>query len=646
MLTPRGLWLLVIVLLVLALAALGNQNGIALLSLAFLFWFAGQWILFALQVRSAVTSLHARRRLDGKPPGRVLLWADRPVRVCVHLECFSWLGLAHLEVHEQLPALGTTNGRCWASGPCTPRHALDFEYEYQATAAGRVRWDGLQLLMSDLQGLFFCRRFLRDPVEVTVLPPFVDVRGRRTGLKRFNQVPLQGVHRYRRPGSGTELLDLRDYIPGDPPKTIAWKVSARRDRLITKEYESEVPIRCTLFVDVSDSVRVGIPGQTALDHAVQIAAGLTQQLATARDPVGLCLVDGKRVEILPCGSGIRHAMRARSRLAQAAAKPVAPSECPAELLLEPLRALCTQVYPETSRLRILQACSPFGRAARLLAVLLAGLFWLALGALLVWLFWLARQQMIEYTLALGAALLSLLNLSWLIIRWRRRLGKASGQGMRRLRRTLSTVLATHYRLGAGGAALLARDDDAFSYRAQCLLAEHRRPYRRPLYGRNGRYLFESPEKIDIFARSLLQAESRGRDNELFVLLVDLLDCPQRWQPLVQAVKLSLARHHQVVLICPWPNGLPSPTGDSWHREEQTVADLEGRRLVDPALALRRLDFLRYQRAYRQLQAEFARLGAPTLCAPASDSIRYLLERIERLRAARVAPCPTRHAPKR
>ena len=41
---------------------------------------------------------------------------------------------------------------------------------------------------------------------------------------------------------------------------IAWKASARRDRLMTKELESEVPVRCTLFVDASSSVRVGPVG--------------------------------------------------------------------------------------------------------------------------------------------------------------------------------------------------------------------------------------------------------------------------------------------------------------------------------------------------------------------------------------------------
>jgi uncharacterized protein (DUF58 family) len=38
---------------------------------------------------------------------------------------------------------------------------------------------------------------------------------------------------------------------------IAWKPSARRDRLITKEYESDVPVRCVLFLDASNGARVG-----------------------------------------------------------------------------------------------------------------------------------------------------------------------------------------------------------------------------------------------------------------------------------------------------------------------------------------------------------------------------------------------------
>jgi len=116
----------------------------------------------------------------------------------------------------------------------------------------------------------------------------------------------------------SELLDLRDYIPGDPPKTIAWKVSARRDRLITKEFESEVPIRCTLFVDTSQSVRIGAPGSNALARIVEISAAVAQASAGVRDLTGLCLFDGHRtVRYLRPARGARHLVQVLNLLTDA-----------------------------------------------------------------------------------------------------------------------------------------------------------------------------------------------------------------------------------------------------------------------------------------------------------------------------------------
>ena len=113
--------------------------------------------------------------------------------------------------------------------------------------------------MSDLQGFFAHVTFLRDPLVLRILPGVLVYKSSGPLVKRHNQLPPPGIHRLRQPGSGGELLDLRDYLTGDPPRTIAWKVSARRDRLVTKVFESEVPVRCTLFLDTSNSVRVASP---------------------------------------------------------------------------------------------------------------------------------------------------------------------------------------------------------------------------------------------------------------------------------------------------------------------------------------------------------------------------------------------------
>src|SRR5947199_401264 len=150
---------------------------------------------------------------------------------------------------------------------------------------------GVRVQFCDLHGLCYQEIFVAGPRVFRVLPPLTDIKGHAPAAKRHNLMPLFGIHRHRRPGSGSELLDLREYFPGDPPKTIAWKASARRDRLMTKEFESEVPVRCTLFVDTSQSVRVGRQGQNALSRLVAICSAVAQATAGARDLTGLCVFD-------------------------------------------------------------------------------------------------------------------------------------------------------------------------------------------------------------------------------------------------------------------------------------------------------------------------------------------------------------------
>ncbi|MFX9065594.1 hypothetical protein ABTN38_19505, partial [Acinetobacter baumannii] len=65
-------------------------------------------------------------------------------------------------------------------------------------------------------------------------------------------------------------------------------------------------------------------------------------------------------------------------------------------------------------------------------------------------------------------------------------------------------------------------------------------------------------KIEVLSGALLRAVSQGRDNELFVLLADLLELTEHLGPLLRAVKVALARHHQVMVVCPWPVDVPAP----------------------------------------------------------------------------------------
>jgi len=151
------------------------------------------------------------------------------------------------------------------------------------------------------------------------------------------------------------------------------------------------------------------------------------------------------------------------------------------------------------------------------------------------------------------------------------------------------------------------------------------PYRLPFYDWHGRYLFAAPEKVDVLARALLQAVGKGHDNELFVLLADLIELTDRLEPLLRAVRVALARHHQLMIVCPWPPGLPPPTGAA----VSAAAPPPTESGVLPVL--RRNTAERFQRAFAGLRQTFARLGVPVLCAANEESVGLILDRMDRLR---------------
>lgn len=660
MITSRGWWFLVVTLAVLALGVLGGRLPLTLMALAMLLWYLAEWLRFAWRARIVLRGLVAHRELRDERGPVDTLWAGQVFAVRTVVRLRSWLSLPYLRIVDRVP-FGTelAGGSPYADGPLPQDGALVVDYQIRCPHTGRLRFEGVKIELADLQGFFYQTAFLHHVSHHHVLPALVSRDRRVTTLKRFNLVPTHGLHRFRKPGAGSELLDLRDYRPGDPPKTIAWKVSARRDRLITKEFESEVPVRCTLFVDTSHAVRLGPSGQNALANLVELAAAVAQADAQARDWTGLCLFDEARVtSYVRPARGTRHLLQLLNRLAGVAAAAPATGEARLDVLLPLAHAFAEEVYPEQVRGEVnyfprwlawlspkpayairrpsvadrLYAWLPLwlatvGLAALALAV--AGSF--ALTGLLTRVLPISQETTLLIVLLMWAMLLPTLRTLPLFFPRRRR--------QQAQRKRLAALLSVRYGLAPGGLALLMEDDQRFGTAVQQFLAEHHVPYPLPLFDRRGRYLFASPGKVDVLARALLHAIGKGHDNELFVLLVDLLELPDQLEPLLRAVKIALARHHQVMLICPWPPEVELPEG----RRRDAPANGRARRPTQRprgagarhklAASLLRATTARLHLAFFRLRRTFARFGVAVLCARGGDPARLVLDRMNRLRAA-------------
>ena len=104
---------------------------------------------------------------------------------------------------------------------------------------------------------------------------------------------ITGLHRSPRKGFSVEFAEHRPYQPGDDLRYVDWRIAARSDRWVVKQYEEETNLRATLVLDVSRSMDwAGAPGRlTKLAYAERVVAAIALLLIRQRDAVGLIRFD-------------------------------------------------------------------------------------------------------------------------------------------------------------------------------------------------------------------------------------------------------------------------------------------------------------------------------------------------------------------
>ncbi|MDA0283453.1 MAG: DUF58 domain-containing protein, partial [Planctomycetota bacterium] len=415
--------------------------------------------------------------------------------------------------------------------------SVEFGYTCRAQSAGTLQFRGVTVSVFDLHGLFFAKRFLPARQKFRVLPTSVTVAATHPRVKRVNSLPPPGIHRLQRAGMGCELLELREYVPGDPPKSIAWKVSARRDQLMTREYESEVPIRTTLFVDCSYGTRHGEFGQRPLDQIVRLAASIARSAMSVRDPVGLVVCDDADVQYMVSGAGDRHFFQMLDRLAKRAVSGAAPPVRFTPELLDEAWGVCGELYPELLNPKLNQV--PF---------------------------------------------------TWFPVR--------RGNRLKRFRRTrMAAVFTELYSLAPDEPQNLIYDDVRMASMCQRFLLEAGYGWTWPVVDRRSSELHDWHGKFEVLTSALTRVVARSHDHELFVLLVDLLDHPEPPGRLADAIRLARAHHHRVVVICPCPDDCRPGSLDRLETPSRT--DVAG--LLRQAERLRRINAAdRLQRELRRL----------------------------------------------
>jgi uncharacterized protein (DUF58 family) len=138
------------------------------------------------------------------------------------------------------------------------------------------------------------RAFL-DPAVVARLA-HLDVRARLV-VEGF----IAGMHRSPFHGFSVEFAEHRPYMPGDPLKNLDWKVWARSDRLLVKQFTEETNLRCHLLLDLSASMGFRSPraSMSKLEYAQSLCAALAYLMLQQQDAVGTLLFAERPLRYVP-----------------------------------------------------------------------------------------------------------------------------------------------------------------------------------------------------------------------------------------------------------------------------------------------------------------------------------------------------------
>ncbi|MHA1233595.1 MAG: DUF58 domain-containing protein [Promethearchaeota archaeon] len=189
-----------------------------------------------------------------------------------------------------------------------PKQKIKFSYILEPKVRGEYPLGPLSLTVKDRLGFNSVERVVPDSVsDILVYPPYEDIkRIEILGSKRSLNLNY-GIQRSKLKGLGSEFYGMRKYVFGDQFRLIDWKASARTQKLIVKEYESERDVTVMILVDSSNSMAGGAIENTKFEYAIRACMLLTKVALSRKDNVGVfAFSDKKNFNFLKPGSGDDH----------------------------------------------------------------------------------------------------------------------------------------------------------------------------------------------------------------------------------------------------------------------------------------------------------------------------------------------------
>lgn len=168
------------------------------------------------------------------------------------------------------------------------------DYFVEPVSRGEYHFGNILVFVTTHLGLAERKITLPADSNVPVYPSYVQ-------MKKFelmaisSNLTLQGIKKVRKRGQQSEFEHIREYALGDDIRTLNWKATARRQRLMVNQHMDERAQQVYNIIDLGRAMKMPFNGMTLVDYAINSSLALSNIILKKHDRAGI-ITYGERVK--------------------------------------------------------------------------------------------------------------------------------------------------------------------------------------------------------------------------------------------------------------------------------------------------------------------------------------------------------------
>ena len=188
-------------------------------------------------------------------------------------------------------------------------------YRLTPTERGVYGFGRVRVFVSSPLGLVQRRFTCCEPQDVKVYPSYLMLRQYEL-LAMSNNLTEMGIKRIRRIGNNTDFEQIKDYVDGDDYRTINWRATARRSKLMVNVYQEERSQQVFCVIDKGRMMQQSFSPQTSqlssqtamtlLDYSINASLVLSFVAVNKQDKAGLITFSTQMETFVPASRQSGH----------------------------------------------------------------------------------------------------------------------------------------------------------------------------------------------------------------------------------------------------------------------------------------------------------------------------------------------------